>query len=170
MKPDRRCAGILLLSFTMTWAQEKPQEQPQQNPPTLGPEPAGEKSAPSLYGPRSSTTTDARRLLRIHSVYIETIDNGLNEKLAASLSARGPFRVVGKRNEADGVLRGTCFDSRRLKTVHSEVFLTDLHGTSIWQDVIRQPYNPPPLTQAVIESAHIIVAHISESIREAQRK
>ncbi len=178
MKLIQWCLVALLLpsSYVMIRPQEKPEEKPQQRP-ALGKEPTQEKptlghaeDAPSLYGPRSSTTTDARKLLRVHKVYIEPIDNALNEKLAEDLSKKGPFRVVAKRHEADAVLRGTCFDSRRLKSVHSEVFLTDPNGSSIWQDIIRQPYNPPPLTRAVADSALLIVTHLSESLREAQHK
>jgi hypothetical protein len=153
-----------------------------EKPPTLGKEPEGQQQqqqqqqkptlgeAPSLGGPHTSTTTDIRKLLRVRSVYIETIDNSLNEKLAEAFSKAGPFRVVAKRNEADAILRGTCFDSRRLKSLHSEVFLTDPHGGPIWSDIIREPFNPPPLDKVVTDSASVIVVHLGESLREAQRK
>jgi hypothetical protein len=153
----------------------------EEKPPTLGKEPEGQQQqqqqqrptlgeAPSPGGPRNSSTTDIRKLLRVRTVYIETIDNSLNARLADALSKAGPFRVVAKRNEADAILRGTCFDSRRLKSLHSEVFLTDPHGGPIWTDIIREPFNPPPLDKAVTDSASMIVAHLGESLREAQRK
>jgi hypothetical protein len=147
----------------------------QEKPPTLGKEPQEEQrptlgAAPSLGSPRTSTTTDIRKLLRVRTVYVEAIDNSLNDKLAEALSKMGPFRVVAKRSEADAILRGTCFDSRRLKRLHSEVFLTDPRGGSIWQDIVREPFNPPQLEKAVTGSALVIVGHLGESLREAQRK
>jgi len=166
-------ALIMVLGCAGAWGQEeKPptlgketegQEQQQQQKPTLG-------EAPSLGGPRNSSTADVRKLLRVRTVFIETIDNSLNDKLAEALSKTGPFRVVAKRNEADAILRGTCFDSRRLKSLHSEVFLTDPRGGPIWTDIVREPFNPPPLDKAVLDSASVIVAHLGESLREAQRK
>lgn len=191
MKRSRWYPKILLLScFCACWpvcAQDTPQNQPQETSPdrtqekrpTLGQEPGEEKrptlgsepdGGPSLNGPRTSTTTDARKLLRVHTVFIETIDNSLNDKLVEDLSKSGPFRVAASRNEADAVLRGTCFDSRRLKRLHSEVFLTDRHGGSIWQDIIHKPFNPPTLSKAVSDSALLIITHLTESVREAQRK
>jgi hypothetical protein len=163
--------ALLVLGCTGAWGQEE-------KPPTLGKDQEGQQQqqkptlgeAPSLGSLRTSSTTDIRKLLRVRTVYIETIDNSLNEKLAEALSKTGPFQVVAKRNEADAILRGTCFDSRRLKKLHSEVFLTDPHGGPIWSDIIREPFNPPPLDKAVIDSASVIVAHLGESLREAQRK
>src|SRR5215831_5811931 len=168
MKLCQVLVALSLLGCTGAWGQEE-------KPPTLGKEPEQQQrptlgETPSLGGPRTSTTTDSRKLMRVRSVYIEAIDNSLNEKLAEALSKAGPFRVVAKRNEADAVLRGTCFDSRRLKRLHTEVFLTDPRGGSIWQDIIREPFNPPPLDKAVTDSASMIVAHLGESLREAQRK
>ncbi len=168
MKLSQIFLALLLLGGTGPRGQ-------QEKPPTLGKEPQEQQrptlgEAPSTGGPRTSTTTDIHKLLRVRSVYIEMIDNSLNEKLAEALSKMGPFRVVAKRSEADAILRGTCFDSRRLKRLHSEVFLTDPRGGSIWQDVIREPFNPPPLGKAVTDSASVIVAHLGESLREAQRK
>jgi hypothetical protein len=168
-------ALMVVLGSTVAWGQEE-------KPPTLGKEPEEEQQpqqqqhkptlgeAPSLGGPHSSSTTDIRKLLRVRTVYIETIDNSLNARLTEALSKTGPFRVVAKRNEADAILRGTCFDSRRLKSLHSEVFLTDPHGGPIWTDIIREPFNPPPLDKAVTDSASMIVTHLGESLREAQRK
>jgi len=142
--------------------------------PTLGQQPAptlGPSTAPSLGRARSSSTTDPRKLLAIRTVFIEAIDNGLSEKLAESLVRLGRFRVAAQRNEADAVLRGSCFDSHRLRAVHSEVFLNDRHsGSSIWQDNVRMPFNPPPLSKAVDATAAAILQHLSESILEAERR
>lgn len=161
MKGRDLCLALLLVPCVATCAQETPSQKP-----TLGPAPA-----PSLAGPRSSTTTDARKLVRIRTIFVERIDNLLSEKLMDGLSKTGRFRVVATRNEADAVLRGTCFDSRRLKSVHSEVYLTDQgSGASIWQDSVRQPFNPPPLEKAVNDSALLILTHLSDSVKEAQRR
>lgn len=140
------------------------QEEPQQRP-TLG-----APSEPSLNGPRSSTTNDARKLMRVRTIYVEHMDNRLGEKLADGLSKQGRFRVVASRGEADAVLHGTCFDSRRLKSVHSEVYLADRSGTAIWQDVIRRQFNPPALEKVVDSTAAEIVQHLGDSVREADRK
>ena len=137
-----------------------------QKPPTLG----GDGEAPSLAGPHSANTNDAGRLVRIHSIFIDSMDNGLAEKLIDEIGAHGPFRVAASRQDADAVLRGTCFDSTRLKTVHSEVFLTSRGGESIWQDVVRQPYKPPPLARAVGTTAEVIAADLAASVREAHAK
>ncbi len=154
----------LLVSATWAFAQEGKTEQKPEDRPTLGP-------APSLSGPRSSSISDARKLVRIRTLYVERIDNRLSELLAEGLAKVGRFRIVANRNEADGVLRGTCFDSRRLKSVHSEVFLTERSsGASVWQDIVRRPYNPPPLEKAVNETALTVVKDLAESVQEAQRK
>jgi hypothetical protein len=144
-----------------TLGKEAPQERP-----TLGKE-----TEPSLNGPKTSTTTDSRRLMSVKAIFIDHIDNSLSEKLADGLSKMGRFRIVAERKEADAVVYGTCFDSRRLKTVHSEVFLHDrASGASIWQDVVRRHYNPPPLPKAVDDTATLILAHLAESIQEAERR
>jgi len=171
--------GVLFLAAVLTlsmpgWGQQEDQQQQEQQQhqqeaprPTLGPPP----SAPSLGGPRNSTTNDARRLLRIRTIYIERIDNSLSDKLADGLTKKGLLRVVESRKQADAVLRGTCFDSRRLKSVHAEVFISDVSsGASIWQDIVRQHYNPPPLSKVIDDTAALIVTHLTESIQEAQRK
>ena len=166
MKTSRLFLVLLVVFVSTAWGQ-------QEKPPSLGKEPADQKR-PTLGettpggGPLTSTTTDPHKLVRVRTVFIENIDNALHEKLTEALAKSGPFRVVAKRSEADALMRGTCFDSRRLKRVHSEVFLTDPRGASIWQDVVRQPFNPPALDKAVSDSASIIVAHLTESIREAQ--
>lgn len=142
--------------------------------PTLGQQPAptlGPSTAPSLSGPRTSSTTDPRKLVAIRMVFIEVIDNALGEKLAEGLVRLGRVRVVAQRSEADAVLRGSCFDSHRLRVVHSEVFLNDRStGASIWQDNVRVPFNPPPLVKAVDATAAAILHHLSESISEAERR
>ncbi len=177
MRIGRVFLALILLGCNGLCGQQDQQDQQekQTKPPTLGKEPEQQQrptlgEAPEGGGPRTSTTTDIRKLLRVRTVYIEAIDNGLNEKLTEALSKTGPFRVVAKKNEADAILRGTCFDARRLKRLHSEVFLTDSRGGSIWQDDIRQPFNPPALEKSVTDSAAIIVEHLGESLREAQRK
>lgn len=168
MKVGQMFLAMLMLGYSGACGQEE-------KPPTLGKQPQeqqrptlGEPTSPG--GPRTSTTTDIRKLMRVRTVYIQTMDNSLHDRLAEALSKMGPFRVVAKLSEADAILRGTCFDSRRLKRLHSEVFLTDPRGGSIWQDIIREPFNPPPLDKAVADSASVIVAHLGESLREAQRK
>lgn len=171
------CLVIWAATTPQVWAQEKQEQgrdqqqdqQPQQPPPqrpTLGPHPA-----PSPGGPSSSTTADPRKLMRVRTVYVEIIDNLLSEKLADGISKMGRFRVVAKRDEADAVLTGTCSDLRRLKTVHSEVYLNDrASGAAIWQDSLRRPYNPPPLGQVVNHTASDFVAHLEDSVKEAERK
>ena len=152
--------GLLLwlALATTTWAQkenppEKPPDGAPQNRPTLGPPPA-----PSLRGPRSSTTIDARRLSHISKIYVERIDNKLSDKLMEGLSKLGHFRIVIEEKEADAVLRGSCLDSRRLKSVHSEVFISDrATGASIWQDSVRHPFNPPTLDKAPASKRVMVV-------------
>ena len=147
--------------------QQKPQDQREEKRPTLG-----APTEPSLGGgPRTSTTNDPKKLLHVQKIFVESIDNFLSDKLAADLAKLGRFRLVATRNEADAVLRGTCLDSRRLRSVHSEVYLNDrISGVSIWQDVVRRPFNPPALPKAVEDTAAVIVAHLSDSIQEAQHK
>jgi len=158
---------VLLVPCSLMLAQDRPtlRKEPEDNPPSLG------KEAPSLNGPRTSTTTDARRLVSIKAIFVDRIDNALSDKLADGLSKMGRFRIVASRKEADAVVSGTCFDSRRLKTVHSEVFVHDrATGASIWQDIVRRRYNPPPLQKAVDDTATMILDHLGESIQEAQRR
>ena len=153
MRVKSLCLSMLLTAGLATWAQQRP---------TLGPQ------TPSLHGPRTSTTTDARKLARVQAIFVERMDNKFSEKLAEGLSKMGRFRVVASRKEADAVLRGTCFDSRRLKNVHSEVYLNDQSGgASIWQDSVRRPFNPPPLEAVVSETAQLILGHLKESVQEA---
>jgi hypothetical protein len=146
--------------------QPQPQaQQPQeQQRPTLGAAPA-----PSLHGPRTSTTTDRRRLARVRKIYIERIDNALHEKLIELIGKSHLFRIVGDRKDAEAVLRGTCFDSRRLKTLRTEVYLNDVNGEAIWLDSVRRPINPPKIEVAVNEAATLIFNHLNESVMEAER-
>lgn len=158
------------LCQTQPQERQEPQQQEHQQPqqrPTLGPPP----DEPSLSGPRTSTTTDPKKLLRVQKIFVEPIDNNLSDKLITGLAKMGRFRIVAQRHAADAVLRGTCLDSRRLKSLHSEVYLNDgANGASIWQDVVRRPYNPPPLAKAVDNTATLILDHLNGSIQEAQHK
>jgi len=120
--------------------------------------------------PPASATTDLRRLLRIRTIYIESIDNSLSDKLVETLGKWGRFRLVTKAKDADATLRGTCLESRHLKHVHSEVFISDRNGASIWQDTVFRPFNPPALDQAVSDTANLVEAHLQEAIREGDRR
>jgi hemolysin activation/secretion protein len=147
--------------------QQQQTEQPQR--PTLGKRAPGSASSPE--GPHSATVVDERKLMHIRTLYVDRIDNQLSDKLMEALAKMGRFRIVAERKEADAVLTGTCFDSRHLKQLHSEVFLNDrASGSSIWQDVVRRPYNPPSLAESVQNSADLIVAHLNQTLREADRK
>lgn len=163
MKWGGRWLTVGLILTAWVWAQDAGQQQEQR--PTLGPAPT-----PSLRGPRSSTTNDSRKLMRIRTLYVERIDNSLGDKLIEALSKMGRFRIVPESKEADATLRGSCLESRRLKRVHSEVFIADRNGASIWQDSIYRPFNPPSLAQAVSETTQVVVEHLGTSIREADRK
>jgi len=102
---------------------------------------------------------------------VERIDNQLSDKLMESLAKTGRFQIVAEEKDADAVLRGTCLDSRRLKSVHSEVFISErTTGASIWQDNVRRSFNPPALDKVVDDTAAIIVEHLNASVQEAQRK
>jgi len=170
----RHLAVCLLLSLP-AWAQagqktnpSTPQgrDQPQEERPTLGP-----RSGPGLEtGPNSSTTTDLRKLTRIQTLYIESIDNSLSEKLIEALGKWGRFRLVTKAKDADATLRGSCLESRRLKHVHSEVFISDRNGASVWQDTIYRPFNPPALDQAVTDTAALVESHLQQAVREGERQ
>lgn len=159
----KRSLGIvlaLLVCFALAAAQEKKE----QKRPTLGPSPA-----PSLHGTHNAITTDRARLLRIRKIYVERMDNHLDDQILDGLSKSGRFRVAAERDQADAVLRGTCFDSHRLKVVHSEVYLSDrVTGSSIWQDSVRQPYNPPPLKKAVEQTADEVLKHLAASVLHAE--
>ncbi len=145
--------------------QQSPSEKPAPKRPTLGP-----SGPPTLLGPKTSNTTDARRLVRVKKIYVERMDNGLDEKLIELLAKTRRVRLVGDYKEADAILRGTCFDSRRLKILRSEVYLNEVKGASIWQDSVRRPINPPKIDVAVTEAAELITAHLTESMNEAERQ
>ncbi len=139
--------------------------QGQEQRPTLGP------SEPSLQGPGSTTTADRKRLLEVRKIYIERIDNKLSDKLAEDLARSSLLRIVDKPDDADAILRGTCFRLNSLKRLHSEVYLTDrINGTSIWQDIILVPWNPPSLNKAVGQTAARITTQLFESIRQAEKR
>lgn len=153
--------ALLLLSFGPAWSQGGQGQQKQQRP-TLGP------PEPSENEPSSATIINRGRLLSVHAIYVDAMDNGLGVQLAEELGASHRFRVVAKPQEADSVLRGTCFDSRRLRTLHSEVFLSDrASGASIWQDDVRRPLYPPTLKKAVSETADAIARHLNASLMSA---
>ncbi|HZT71756.1 MAG TPA: hypothetical protein VFC10_18655 [Terriglobia bacterium] len=137
----------------------------QQQPPTLGP------STPTLQGPGSSRGGDLRMLAKVRRVYIEWIDNNLNEKLADDLAHVSWLKVVDKPDEADAVIRGSCYSLTRLKRLNAEVYLNDrVSGKSIWQDSIHVPFDPPDLSKAVNDAAAEILAHLNQSIRAASRR
>ncbi len=175
MKWGAQPLAICLLASLAMWAhagQEASQSAPpgqdeQKNErPTLGP-----KSGPGLEsGPDTSTTTDLRKLMRIRTLYIENIDNSLSDKLVEALGKWGRFRLVTKAKDADATLRGSCLESRRLKHVHSEVFISDRAGASVWQDTIYRPFNPPALEQAVNDTATLVAAHLERTFQAAVRR
>ncbi|MGH9433764.1 MAG: hypothetical protein ACRD3T_19720 [Terriglobia bacterium] len=171
MKRQRLVGALMLVAFVLpvrailAGQDQKPtlnKPAPSQRP-SLG-------ATPSLNGPVNAKTIDAHQLLRVHRVYVESMDNSLNLKLDQALAKLGPFQVAASRDGADAILRGTCFDSPHLKDVHSEVFLTTKSGNAIWQDVIRRPYNPPALSQVVSQTASLVVEHLRGSLEQARRK
>src|SRR5208282_4369691 len=144
-----------------------PEQSPENNHrPTLGPQRGPEVPT----GPDTSTTTDVRLLMRIHTLFIENIDNSLSDKLVEDLGKWGRFRLVTKAKDADATLRGSCLESRRLKHVHSEVFISDRNGASVWQDTIYRPFNPPALDQAVSDTATLVTAHLEQTVRAAENR
>jgi hypothetical protein len=165
----KRSVGLLAIACLLApvlGAQEAQQPAAEQEQrPTLGPAP-GAKEA----GPRTATVNDYRKLMRIRSIYVERMDNALSEKLVASLGKLGRFKIATKPKEADAIMTGSCLESRRLKRLHSEVFIADRGGGSIWQDNIYRPFNPPSLDQAVNETAQVVVEHLGESINQAGMK
>jgi len=175
MKFGGRLLAVCLLASLTMWAQEgqKPDQptppapsQDQEDRPTLG-----SRNAPGeVTGPDTSTTTDIRKLMQIHTRYIESIDNSLSEKLIESIGKLGRFRLVTAPKGADATLRGSCLESRRLKHVHSEIFISDRNGSSVWQDTIYRPFNPPALDQAVTDTATLVEEHLARTIREADRR
>ena len=136
-----------------------------QQAPTLGP------SRPSLGEPGSTRTANPRMLLKMRKVYIERIDHDLNGKLQDDMAHVSWLKVVNSEDDADAIIRGTCFDLRRLKRLHAEIYITDrVSGKSIWQDVVRVPYGPPELTKAVDQAASEILDHLNESVRTASKR
>jgi hypothetical protein len=113
---------------------------------------------------------DYRKLTRIRSIYVERMDNALNDKLISSLGKLGHFKIAADPKEADALMTGSCLESRRLKRLHSEVFISDRGGGSIWQDNVFRPFNPPSLEQAVNETAQVVAEHLGESLSEAATK
>ena len=177
------CVALCLLLCSMGWAQsgKKGGQSPQQIDPDTAPTDPGRKptlgpaTGPAVPegGIRTANATDPKKLARIHSLYVERIDNELGDKLVEALGKSGRFRIVTKPKEADATVRGSCLESRRLKSVHSEVFISDRSGASVWQDSIKRPFDPlkpPSLDRAVSETADIVAEHLVESIREAGRK
>ncbi len=153
--------AVILLLGAPAWSGQARGPQPGQRP-TLGP--------PTLNGPTSAHVSDRSRLLRVHNIYVDRIDNGLGLQVGEELTASKRFKVVEKMRDADSVLRGSCFGSRRLRSLHSEVFLTDrVTGKSIWQDDVRQALDPPPLKEAVHRTANLVVRHLIESVVKAEQ-
>ena len=158
-------ALALLLAPVLRGQEAAPQGGEQEQKPTLGP-----KTGPQESSPRTATVNDYRKLVRIRTLYIERMDNELSERLVSTLGKLGRFKIATKPKEADAIVTGSCLESRRLKRLHSEVFITDRGGASIWQDNIFRPYNPPSLDQAVNETAQVIAEHLGESISSAGMK
>lgn len=134
-----------------------------QKAPTLG-SPTG----PSLRGPGSFRTANPRLLTKMHTVYIQRIDHDMSGKLADDLAHVSWLKVVKDKNKADAIVRGTCFTLKNLKRLHTEIYINDrITGKSIWQDVVRVPYNPPSLPKAVNHAATEVLAHLNESVHAA---
>ena len=175
MKCGGRLLVVYLLASLTIWAQaDQKTDQPappapsqqQEERPTLGP-----RNGPGVVsGPDTSTTTDIKKLMRIRTLYVESIDNSLSDKLVESIGKGGRFRLVTKAKEADATLRGSCLESRRLKHVHSEVFISDRSGGSIWQDNIYRPFNPPALDKAVSDTATLVAEHLAQTVRQGDRR
>jgi hypothetical protein len=165
----KRWIGLLAIVFLLLpmWGAQEPQKPPgeEEQKPTLGPKPG-----PNEPSHQTATVNDYRKLMRIRSIYIERMDNALSEKLVESLGKLGRFKIAAKPKEADAIMAGSCLESRRLKRLHSEVFITDRGGGSIWQDNISRPYNPPSLEQAVNETARVVAEHLGASLTEAGMK
>jgi hypothetical protein len=147
---------------------QQDQQQKQEQRPTLGPPPQPGPTT-GAGGPATDLVQDPAKLLRVRKIFVESIDNHLSDKLLEGLAKSGRFRVVADKKEADAVIRGTCFDARHLKTVHSEVYMSDpATGKSIWQDNVRVHYNPPPLSKAVETTASEMLRHLANSVAHAQ--
>lgn len=191
MNTAYRCFGVILIvagAFTAQRSLDGGQNQPPQSRtkssqqtgrpayrPTLGeaPDQPGSQNRVKLagdllVGPHHADINDAQRLLAIHSIFVERMDNGLGDNLRQKIKAAKALSVAPDLHHADAVLRGTCFDSARLKTVHSEVFLSTPKGVAIWQDIVRQPYRPAALRQAVATTADSIAADLIASLNVAR--
>lgn len=133
-----------------------------QQAPTLGP------SGPSLGGPSNTRIANPSRLVKMRTVYIERIDHNLNEKLSDDIGHVSWLKVVNNEDDADAIVRGTCFNLRRLKRLHAEIYISDrVTGKSIWQDVVRVPYDSAAPQKAVDQAASDILAHLNQSVHEA---
>lgn len=121
--------------------------------------------------PNNSVTMNARDLMRVHTIYIEPMENRLNIKIAADLAKAGRFRLALDKRRADAILSGTCFDAPHLKLVHSEVFLNSrVTGAAIWQDEVRLPLDPPPLATALKRTAAKITHDLLGSVGAAENR
>ena len=148
--------AMCLVSIPVLYAQQAP---------TLGP------SRPSLEGPVNTRTPDPGRLVKMRTVYIERIDHNLDGKLADDLAHVSWLKVVNKEDDADAIVRGTCFDLRRLRRLHAEIYISDrATGKSIWQDVVRVPLDPAAPQKAVDQAASDILAHLNESMHTAAKR
>lgn len=151
--------AIGLLSIPLIYGQQRP---------TLGPP---EPGAPSLRGPSSMRTNNPRKLLKMRKIYIQRIDHNLKEVLTRDFSHVSWVKVVNKPSEADAIVRGTCFDLKNLRRLHTEIYISDrVTGASIWQDVVRVPYNPPDVSKAVDKAAAKVLADLNQSIQLAGNK
>lgn len=104
----------------------------------------------------------------MRTVYIERIDHNLNEKLSDDIGHVSWLKVVNNEDDADAIVRGTCFNLRRLKRLHAEIYISDrVTGKSIWQDVVRVPYDSAAPQKAVDQAASDILAHLNQSVHEA---
>jgi len=174
-----RYLAIILLAGLAISAQAAQHSDNSDQSPSQGGSPK-QNDRPTLMGPRAgpggevvpstATTTDVRRLLRIRTIYIENIDNSLSDKLIEALGKWGRFRLVTKAKDADAMLRGSCLESRHLKHVHSEVYISDRNGKSLWQDTVYRPYNPPSLDQAVEDTARMVAAHLQLTVSRGERE
>jgi hypothetical protein len=164
MKHFTRWVMIMALFSAATMA-GWPQQQQQEQRPTL------RRGHGSLGGPNTSSTINRRALLRVHSIFIEPMENRLGYKLAGDMAKLSGIRLAEDKSSADAVLSGTCLDSSRLKLLHSEVFLSDrVTGAAIWQDVVRLPLYPPPLPKALDQTAERITRDLAESFRQAESR
>src|SRR2546422_459710 len=116
--------------FGVQQSSEPPPQQGQERKPTLGPAPE-----PSLSGPRTSATMDARKLMRVRTIYVERIDNSLSEKLADGLAKMGRFRVV-----ATNPLK-ILISSNKLFTFHKIVAGCEEGSRKAWEAFLAD-YTP----------------------------